>query len=433
MKNYNHFILLLIITYSWVNVSAQIIEPPNIKLIQKSTTEIDVNSPIVIGEYFFNADPGIGNGTKISFNQSENIDINTTLAVSGINPGFNNLFVRVKDNRGIWSLCEGRIVYVQPIKTILSQTPLVSGEYFFDTDPGIGKGKALSSFNLSDNISLNNQISVAGLTEGFHNLFIRIKDSSGKWSLYEGRIVYVQPAQTTRINNQITKGEYFFDNDPGIGKGTNISGINISDNISLLSQISAGSLSPGFHNLFVRVKDNSNNWSLYEGRIVYVQPDKPSNTIVPITKGEYFFNTDPGVGKGFPLTAFTKANNISIIQEFSISDIPTGTNHLFVRTMDSFGVWSMYIANPVPLVINSVNDIPDDGISIYPNPVKSEFRIDGIENLKSLDIIDLTGKVYLSKNLVSKESVNVENLQKGIYFVRINIGNEIIKKKMIKN
>lgn len=346
--------LLLILTFCSMNMWAQSNKPPEIATIAKSPSDINATYPIVSGEYFFNADPGVGNGTKISFNQSENIAINTTFAVSGINPGFNNLFIRVKDNRGIWSLCEGRIVYVQPTKTMLSQTPLVSGEYFFDTDPGIGKGKALSAFSSSDNISLINQISVAGLTEGFHNLFIRIKDNSSKWSMYEGRIVYVQP-------------------------------------------------------------------------------NKANNTIDPITKGEYFFNTDPGVGKGIPLSTFSSAEEISIIQQLSISQIPIGTNNLFVRTMNSSGVWSMYIANPVPIVINSVNNIINDGISIYPNPVASEFKVDGIENLKSLDIIDLTGKVYLSKDLVNKESVNVENLQKGIYFVRINTGNAIVKKKLIIN
>ncbi|MCE3295086.1 MAG: hypothetical protein K0R65_800, partial [Crocinitomicaceae bacterium] len=224
----------------------------------------------------------------------------------------------------------------------LESFPIVAGEYFFDTDPGIGNGQAIS-VTQGDSVSLSLSISAAGLSAGFHNLFVRFKDSRNVWSLYDGRIIYIQPEiEEETVLSSIVSGEYFFDTDPGVGNGTPLAAFTEADSISITSQISVAGLTEGFHNLFIRMKDTANVWSLYEGRIINIQADVEETVVSSIVSGEYFFNTDPGVGNGIPLPSFTQADSISITSQVSAAGLPFGFNNLFIRVKDTAGVWSLY-------------------------------------------------------------------------------------------
>ena len=57
-------------------------------------------------------------------------------------------------------------------------------------------------------------------------------------------------------NTTIVKGEYFFDIDPGVGNALQIN-VNAGNNINQNMNISAAGLTPGIHNLFIRVKNNN--------------------------------------------------------------------------------------------------------------------------------------------------------------------------------
>ena len=69
-------------------------------------------------------------------------------------------------------------------------------------------------------------------------------------------------------------------------------------------------------------------------------------------------------------------------------------------------------------------------ISIYPNPVQSILFIKGVK-VKTLQVFDGSGKLILTKN--SESQLNVENLSKGIYLLKItdNLG-KIHQEKFIK-
>ena len=60
-----------------------------------------------------------------------------------------------------------------------------------------------------------------------------------------------------------------------------------------------------------------------------------------IIKAEYFFNTDPGVGKGQPLALIpaTDISGLTFVAE--VQNLPLGTNRLYVRAMDADGRWSL--------------------------------------------------------------------------------------------
>jgi len=73
-----------------------------------------------------------------------------------------------------------------------------------------------------------------------------------------------------------------------------------------------------------------------------------------------------------------------------------------------------------------------DRISIFPNPVNNYIEISGAEN-SSFILTDISGKQILSQNINSEnEQINIQNLNSGIYFVKIITGNNIFTKKIIK-
>jgi len=297
--------------------------------------------PLVAGEYFFNTDPGVGKGISIHITSSDSVFIIAPISVTGLTPGFHNLFTRFKDTRNVWSMYEGRTIYVQTLSGNQKASPIISAESFFDTDPGVGKGTAIASFTAADDISLVRQISIAGLSAGFHNLFIRTKDSLNKWSMHEGRVIYVQPLLGTLKASPVISAESFFDTDPGVGKGTAIASFTQSDNISLIRQISVTGLSAGFHNLFIRVKNTSGTWSFYEGRLFYVIPAIGTTNQPMLASGEWFIDTDPGLGKGTAIS-FAAADTVNPIINISTVGLSFGTHNLFIRIKNTDSKWSLY-------------------------------------------------------------------------------------------
>ncbi|MBL1219200.1 MAG: T9SS C-terminal target domain-containing protein [Planctomycetes bacterium] len=80
----------------------------------------------------------------------------------------------------------------------------------------------------------------------------------------------------------------------------------------------------------------------------------------------------------------------------------------------------------------SIVDFDVLSFSIHPNPVKDELFFPHISDSDYLDvfIFDLHGKLVKSINHLNSESINLQDLQAGLYFIRLNdnLGRTVIKK-----
>jgi hypothetical protein len=283
-----------------------------------------IKPQIVYAEYFIDTDPGAGLGTMLDFtDQTDSISFAGSITIPILSGGFHNLFIRTRDSRGIWSLYEGKPFYVN------SSATFEAAEWFIDTDPGIGNGTAISISGI-DSASASVGITVPPLSGGWHNLFIRTKVQGGTWSLYEGQPFYVNSGSTFNY------AEYFLDTDPGVGNATAIS---FSPSVDSLT-VSAGvtlpvNIIPGNHNLFVRARTQDGKWSHYEGKQIFVK-----NSIVA---AEYFYDKDPGIGNGTPLTVSASPDSVTVnATGLSLACLDSGTHYLFIRTKDAAGNWSLY-------------------------------------------------------------------------------------------
>jgi hypothetical protein len=138
----------------------------------------------------------------------------------------------------------------------------------------------------------------------------------------------------------ISKAEYFFDADPGIGSATSLIVPSDSDPLTFTSAISTAGLDPGYHILFVRTKSSDGFWSLYEYQEFIIE--------VPIEKAEYFFDADPGIGNGYPLPI--AGGQLVLTAAIPTAALRDGEHVLFVRTRQG-DRWSL--SAPVPFYIQT--------------------------------------------------------------------------------
>ena len=132
-------------------------------------------------EYFFDTDPGFGNGVDVLITAALDIaNFNFSADVSAVSTGFHTLYVRSRDENGKWSETGYRTFYKptveQPLPTI------VEIEYFVNTDPGFGNGikKTVAAANFFLNFSFN--ACLLNASQGANKFYIRTKDNNGKWS-----------------------------------------------------------------------------------------------------------------------------------------------------------------------------------------------------------------------------------------------------------
>jgi Secretion system C-terminal sorting domain len=70
------------------------------------------------------------------------------------------------------------------------------------------------------------------------------------------------------------------------------------------------------------------------------------------------------------------------------------------------------------------------GINIYPNPSSDFVVISGLENIAHYTIFDILGKETLSGSIANNEKINIQNLNSGMYFLRLenDVTTKFIKK-----
>lgn len=226
-----------------------------------------VPSPdIISGEWFVDTDPGVGNGTAYAFTPGIISSATISVPTTGLAQGTHIFYSRVKDNSGRWSHYEQSYFYI--FDNTSSSSSIAAGEWFIDTDPGVGNGTAFTP-TAGVNSSTAFSIPTAGVSSGFHTLYIRVKDNLGKWSHYEQAYFYILD-NTSTPSTSFVRGEYFFNNDPGLGNGTNFSVPNQSSITGLPISIPSTGLPDGDHTVSVRLLDNMGKWSHYETKKFYI-------------------------------------------------------------------------------------------------------------------------------------------------------------------
>lgn len=156
---------------------------------------------------------------------------------------------------------------------------------------------------------------------------------------------------------------------------------------------------------------------------------------------------------------FTEADGIATFASGTTYDIHEGSNSLAFRTFYAGdgnivgtiipeGVHNVTAIagsfNTTPQVssrttsdfefLTGINNPSETQIEMYPVPVSSELRVRNLMHVRSIEVLDITGKVLINTNVTRNEEIGIPvyQLNKGMYFIRFNTDKGAIVKRLIK-
>lgn len=242
---------------------------------------IPVDSPrIVAGEYFFGADPGVGEGSPLTIPQGADIGVFAGIVPpSSVLAGSSPLMsFRFKDNEGKWGVSRSRRVFIIEDDSPQNENPgnLIIAEYFFDDiDPGVGQANTLPALTPAINVNFGASIPTTGLGIGPHVLHLRVKDDEGEWGIERTEAFSIEFIIPPSLPNQLltlVEAEYFIGNlDPGPGNATPVT-IPPGDAYDLPRTIDVSDLIESTYTVSFRTRDITGQWSTTKTRTFEIVP-----------------------------------------------------------------------------------------------------------------------------------------------------------------
>jgi hypothetical protein len=403
---------------------------------------------VVQAEYFYDTDPGTGNGEPIAITAAQQTnDLTTTLAINGaaLTPGLHRLYIRTKDAAGVWSLTNGVIfsnAVVVPYPVSPAIPNLVKAEYFVDADPGAGNGVEIILPASDDVGGLNVAIPLNGFSAGIHMLYIRVMDASGKWSLtnyslFNNSIFTPYPTAPAPAP-AMSEAEYFLDTDPGFGAGASISFPAATDLVNFSFDIPLGAVTQGRHTIYIRSRQNPWSLSAYTEFLfgsplplswLYVKAEARNEDVYLQWATAMEENAS-----SFIIEYSTNGASYKAVGEVAADNKQTGSVYKFIHQAPESGAAYYRIkqtdkdgkytwSKVVTLLINNNLKAP----VLFPNPARSMVHIALPESMQAaqITVYDANGrqlKIIPGVINTTVYSIPVNEFKKGYYFVSIKTG-----------
>ncbi len=163
---------------------------------------------------------------------------------------------------------------------------IVSAEYFWDTDPGFGFGTPLTIV-ADDSVSTNAVLSPLAQS-GFHTLFVRYLDSTGRWSKSQGRQYYYVPLANPATLDSISQVSVKLNGSP-------IHSLSLSpeDTAQYVETLETDTVSPGLHNISVSFATESGRQSRAQSSYLFVFPPDTGWNNLKIVNADLTLNDIP--------------------------------------------------------------------------------------------------------------------------------------------
>jgi hypothetical protein len=122
-----------------------------------------------------------------------------------------------------------------------------------------------------------------------------------------------------------------------------------------------------------------------------------------------------------PLLSVTESGHLALVDIDADGDLD-----LFIGQENNLAFYKNY--DPTA----STNDLVNNRLTVYPNPVKNMLNMQSKIEIKQLEIYNMTGKIVLCKTNTNK--LNIANLDNGLYFLKTTfIDGKTAINKIIKN
>jgi hypothetical protein len=227
---------------------------------------------------------------------------------------------------------------------IAAQSQIIAGEYFWDTDPGIGFGIPINPSQIAGGVvdeTFEIDAFAPSISTGKHTLYVRFKESDSLWSQAVGMDVLIgiqnllSGAQNYADTARVISSEYFWDKD-----STNISVAPISNYDSSFvfeSSFTAVNMSPGNHTVSYRVKDKFGFLSHWTPVNILLLPGTPG-----ISKVEYWVDNGAVVPKTEANLTPTMATDTEARAEIPTTGLANGTHILNLKVKAADQILEQY-------------------------------------------------------------------------------------------
>ncbi len=210
-------------------------------------------------EYFFENDPGYGNGFSIPISTpASELTLQFAADIHDLTQGMHYIFFRAKDDAGQWGPVGWRVFFHVKLPST-EDLSILQVEYFIDNDPGFGNAVSIAVETPGNNLTLEFTRDIQDLDQGMHYIYFRAKDNAGRWGQV-ARGVFFHMKLPSSSEPSIQQVEYFFDNDPGYGMGTQVSLSSTESEQTIDFNASLGGLADGNHVLYVRARNEQFRW-----------------------------------------------------------------------------------------------------------------------------------------------------------------------------
>jgi len=120
---------------------------------------------------------------------------------------------------------------------------------------------------------------------------------------------------------------------------------------------------------------------------------------------------------------------------FDLSDWKTGNGGTWEHWSASLGFFIDGSGTPINCTVVSVEELVDEvRITISPNPIQGRFNLEATQEIRSVKIFDIKGKLLLSKEQLSGTSLQVDSthLPSGVLYLEVQTKSGATQQKIIK-
>ena len=116
------------------------------------------------------------------------------------------------------------------------------------------------------------------------------------------------------------------------------------------------------------------------------------------------------------------------VKEFADMETTCGANRAHTAGSTGSDTWAV-----CPSATASLNDLSDSAFVVYPNPVQNTLNVSAGVSVDQVSIFDLTGReVMRATPNATAFSLDVANLNKGLYLVSLKAGDQELTTKLVK-
>lgn len=136
---------------------------------------------ITQAEYFIDTDPGFGNAIPIPVSApGDELTLTLSPNIQALSQGIHYIHIRARDVNGRWGTGANTIFLLVKLPSA-GESNIQLVEYFIDTDPGFGLGTAVTLPSSGNDLTIDFSVSLTGLADGNHVLYIRAQNALDKW------------------------------------------------------------------------------------------------------------------------------------------------------------------------------------------------------------------------------------------------------------